>query len=298
MLIENLIKSRRRLWRAYVIHAAWFIATLTSAAYSDSRPALVTSLLLTFITIPPVLYFTVAVHNACRAIKPSIRTVGWVPVIVATIIFTPFESGLLMPAKNLWESGKLLRQMQSTDQIQSEVAAAQNPSHFVKLYLVWVGVAALAGAALHLAIPFGGPDWYAFFGAPKGLVDMARAGSIRPFISCLVIAVFLLVLAAYAFSGAGLIRRLPFLRLGLSAIAVVLILWGVMFIPLILFRPGTLARVCNCGSVDLFIITTSVLCLAMGVGYALGALAGPNNSFKPNPLRSSKHPSSSWGGSA
>ena len=149
------------------------------------------------------------------------------------------------------------------------------------------GAAASAGAALHIAIIFGGPDWYAFFGAPRGLVEMARAGNIRAPISCLVIAAFLALLAAYAFSGAGVIRRLPFLRFGLASIAAVLILRGALFIPLILLRPGALSGICDCRSVDAFIIVTSALCLAMGVGYALGALAVPNGRSKPNPARGS-----------
>ena len=149
------------------------------------------------------------------------------------------------------------------------------------------GAAASAGAALHIAIIFGGPDWYAFFGAPRGLVEMARAGNIRAPISCLVIAAFLALLAAYAFSGAGVIRRLPFLRVGLASIAAVLILRGALFIPLILLRPGALSGICDCRSVDAFIIVTSALCLAMGVGYALGALAVPNGRSKPNPARGS-----------
>jgi hypothetical protein len=156
-------------------------------------------------------------------------------------------------------------------------------SQLAKSYLFLVGVAALAGAALHIAIIFGGSDWYAFFGAPRGLVEMARAGNIRAPISCSVIAIFLALLAAYAFSGAGVIRRLPFLRLGLASIAAVLILRGVLFVPLIVWRPGALSGVCDCPSVDTFIIVTSALCLAMGVGYALGALAAPNNPFKPKP---------------
>jgi hypothetical protein len=73
----------------------------------------------------------------------------------------------------------------------------------------------------------------------------------------------------------------------LSSIAGVLILRGILFVPLILWRPGTLSGICECRSIDAFIIVTSVLCLAMGIGYALGALAAPNNSFKPKPLRGS-----------
>lgn len=154
---------------------------------------------------------------------------------------------------------------------------------FARTCLLLAGIATSAGAVLHIAILFGGPGWYAFFGAPQGLVDMARAGNIRAPISCLVIATFLALLAAYAFSGAGLIRRLPFLRLVLAAIAGVLILRGVLFVPLILWRPGTLSGICDCRGVDAFVIVTSVLCLALGVGYALGAWATPNRPFMPNP---------------
>ena len=153
-------------------------------------------------------------------------------------------------------------------------------STFVRRYLILSGAAVSAGALLHVAILFGGPDWYAFFGAPPGLVAMARAGNLRAPISCIVIATFLGLLATYAFSGAGVIRHLPFLRTGLATIACVLILRGVLFVPMILWRPGTLAGICDCKSVDTFIIVTSVLCLAMGVGYALGALFTPNKSTR------------------
>lgn len=169
----------------------------------------------------------------------------------------------------------------------SGVRHGQTMSQFVKTYLLLAGIAASAGAMLHIAILFGGPAWYAFFGAPEGLVAMARSGSIRAPISCLVIAAFLAVLAAYAFSGAGVTPRLPALRLGLASISAILILRGVLFVPLIVWRPGALSGICNCRSVDTFIVVTSALCLAMGVGYALGALAAPIDASKPKPLRGS-----------
>lgn len=141
-----------------------------------------------------------------------------------------------------------------------------------RTWVLGTGVAAAAGAVLHIAILFGGPEWYAFFGAPRGLVEMARAGHPRAPISCLVIAAFLSVLAAYAFSAAGAIRRLPLLRLVCAGVAAVLLLRGVLFVPLTLWRPDLLARVCDCREVNTFIVVTSLLCLAMGVGFALGAL--------------------------
>jgi len=138
-------------------------------------------------------------------------------------------------------------------------------------YLIGTGLAACAGSVLHIAILFGGPDWYAFFGAPRGLVEMARVGNLRAPVSCLAIALILAILAAYAFSAAGLIRRLPLLRTGLALMAIVLILRGVLFIPMILWLPGSLSSICDCRSVNTFVVLTSLLCLAMGVGCALGA---------------------------
>lgn len=148
-------------------------------------------------------------------------------------------------------------------------------STFARRYLLLAGVVACLGAALHIAIALGGPGWYAFFGAPSRLVDMARAGNPRAPISCAVIAALLALFGAYAFSAAGIVRRLPFLRVTLGLIAAVLLLRGVLFVPLILWRPGALSFVCNCRRVDTFIIATSVLCLALGIGYAFGALATP-----------------------
>ena len=143
---------------------------------------------------------------------------------------------------------------------------------FLGKHLFWTGLAATAGALLHIAIMFGGPEWYAFFGAPSGLVELARIGHPRAAISCLVIASFLFILAAYAFSGANVIRRLPLLRPVLAMIGLVLIARGALFIPMILWKPDSLARICDCGSVDTFIVITSVLCLAMGASYLFGAL--------------------------
>jgi putative oxidoreductase len=139
-------------------------------------------------------------------------------------------------------------------------------------YIILTGIVALIGALLHIAIMLGGPDWYDFFGAPEGLVQMARAGSLRAPISCLIIAGILFVFAAYAFSAAGLIKRLPLLRIITGLIATVLVVRGLTFIPLILWKPKILSGICDCRSVDAFILVTSLICLAMGIGYAMAAI--------------------------
>lgn len=143
---------------------------------------------------------------------------------------------------------------------------------FARHYIILTGIAALAGALLHIAIMFGGPDWYDFFGAPQGLVQMARDGNPRAPISCLIIAGILLVFTAYAFSAAGLIKKLPLLRVVTGLIAAVLILRGLIFIPLILLKPEMLTGICDCRNIDMFIVVTSLLCLALGVGYGLATI--------------------------
>ena len=143
---------------------------------------------------------------------------------------------------------------------------------FAKRYIILTGIIALIGALLHIAIMIGGPDWYAFFGAPEGLVQMARAGNLRAPISCLIIAGILFVFAAYAFSATGLIKRLPLQRTITGLIAIVLIMRGVIFIPMILWSPGSLSRICDCRSIDTFIVLTSLLCLAMVICYGLATI--------------------------
>lgn len=143
---------------------------------------------------------------------------------------------------------------------------------FTRRYIILTGIAALVGALLHIAIMIGGPDWYDFFGAPQGLVQMARDGNPRAPISCLIISGILFIFTAYAFSAAGLIKRLPLLRTITALIATVLILRGLIFIPLILLNPEMLSGICDCRNIDTFIVATSLLCLALGIGYGLAAI--------------------------
>ena len=107
-LVELLRKKRSMLLKTYVFHVAWFTSTCASAATDATQLALPTLIMLTLITVPPVLIYTVSVHKACRAIDPSARSVGLVPVILCTIFLTPLESGLILPFKNLWVSRCIL----------------------------------------------------------------------------------------------------------------------------------------------------------------------------------------------
>lgn len=140
------------------------------------------------------------------------------------------------------------------------------------IWLFASGALCVAGALLHLAIPFGGPGWYRFAGAPRGLVAMAEAGLARPVVSCVVIACVLLVFAAYAFSALGLLRRLPATRAVLGIVGLGLLARGLWFPLLALHDPAALARLCGrCGGLNAFVVATSASCVFIGVGFLLGA---------------------------
>ncbi len=110
-LTATLALQRRRLLQSYVVHVIWFVAMIATAIAHTSKAVATTSIWLALITVPPVIVYAALVHKTCRAIDPSSRTIGLIPMILMTIFLTPFESGLIVPAKNLMVPAKLLRQL-------------------------------------------------------------------------------------------------------------------------------------------------------------------------------------------
>lgn len=127
------------------------------------------------------------------------------------------------------------------------------------------GVAAL----LHAAIIIGGPDWYRFFGAGERMARLAARGSIYPAIITACIATILGVWALYAFSGAGLIRRLPLLPLALTLIAAVYLARGILGVPVVLFVDDVYTNQLKARMT--FMVVSSAICVVLGLCYAAGA---------------------------
>lgn len=130
-----------------------------------------------------------------------------------------------------------------------------------RTWLIVGGVLSAIAAVAHLAVIAGGPDWYRVFGAGEGMARAAERGELRPTLITIGIAVMLFVWAAYAFSGAGLIPRLPLLRTGLVAISAVYLLRGFAPVAILLFRPGLMSP---------FVWWSSGIVLVYGLGYAIG----------------------------
>lgn len=132
---------------------------------------------------------------------------------------------------------------------------ARNPA------LIIGGVLSVAACLLHIGCIIGGPAWYRFFGAGEAMATMAEQGSMTPTLLTLGIAAILAIWAAYAFSGAGLLPRLPLLRTGLVTISAIYLLRGLALIP---------ALVINGANVMPFILWSSLIVLVYGIAYAVG----------------------------
>ena len=113
-LVKRLREKRIRLLKAYLFHVLWLFSTTASAAVDAVQVGLPILVLLTLVTVPPVLYYTVVVHKACMAVNPSSRSAGLLAVVVFTVLFTPLESGLVLPLKNLWVSKCILNAWDKT----------------------------------------------------------------------------------------------------------------------------------------------------------------------------------------
>lgn len=136
-------------------------------------------------------------------------------------------------------------------------------------WLRWGASLTGAAALLHLGIIFGGPDWYRFFGAGERMARLSARGSAYPAAITAGIASLLGLWALYGLSGAGVIRRLPLLRLALVLIAGVYFARGALGIPLVLFVQGPYADELK-GRMT-FMVVSSLICIALGFCYAFGA---------------------------
>lgn len=128
-------------------------------------------------------------------------------------------------------------------------------------WLIAGGWLSLAASALHIGCIFGGGDWYRFFGAGEALARADERGEWGPALLTFGIAAGLAIWAAYAFAGAGIIRRLPLMRTALVVISAIYLARGLMLVPVMLKIPYRDAP---------FDYWSSLIVLIYGIVYALG----------------------------
>jgi hypothetical protein len=95
--------------------------------------------------------------------------------------------------------------------------------------LIAGGTVSLVLAALHVPIIVIGAPAYRYFGRAD-LAEAALRGSLYPPLATLVVTITLVVWGLYAYSGAGVLGRLPLLRSGLVAISIIYALRGLVVV--------------------------------------------------------------------
>jgi hypothetical protein len=127
--------------------------------------------------------------------------------------------------------------------------------------LILAGVLSFCAAIFQAVIGFV-PDWSAAFGAgalasnPPLLLTLA-----------LLVALLLVIFGLYGLSGAGVIRRLPLLRLGLLAIGLLYSLVGINFIFQVLAMLGILP---SAGPIPIHIVLVSFGAFVAALAYLIG----------------------------
>ena len=133
------------------------------------------------------------------------------------------------------------------------------------------GILSLGVALLHIAIIFVGAPAYRYFGAPEGYARAAESGSASPAMRTLVLVTIFAIWGLYAFSGAGVIRRLPLLRIALLLIGIIYTLRGV-FVFQQIFQTLTSSE-----QVEPRKIVFTLVSLIIGLAYLIGTVINWRN---------------------
>jgi len=134
-------------------------------------------------------------------------------------------------------------------------------AEYMNVYLIISGNLSAIAALLHLGCIYFGAPWYRFFGAGEEMALMAEQGSTYPTLITLTIFFVLSTWSLYAFSAAGLIFRLPFIRLALTVITFIYLLRGIAGFALIYMPMGRSPE---------FWVYSSIICLIFGIFHVIG----------------------------
>lgn len=127
--------------------------------------------------------------------------------------------------------------------------------------LIAAGIFSASVALLHVGCLIFGAPWYRFLGAGERMARLAERGHWYPTLVTSVVTLVMIVWSAYAFSGAGVLRRLPFLRVVIFGAGAILMLRGVGAVALVRFFPENSVT---------FWIVTSLASAAGGLLYLVG----------------------------
>lgn len=128
--------------------------------------------------------------------------------------------------------------------------------------LMSAGVIASASAIWHLLCIWGGPSWFAFARAPQQVIDSAQQGTLLAPIGTVFIASLMFACTVFAFSAAGIIRKVPLLKPALITISLLCTLRGLIAIPVLVTPTG----------LDVWEVIASSVWFYVGVCFIVGTV--------------------------
>jgi len=131
----------------------------------------------------------------------------------------------------------------------------------MNILLLMGSILSAIAALIHLGCIIYGASWYRFFGAGEQMALWAEQGSIKPSIITSLIVLILTVWSTYASSAAGVINKLPFMRLALVCITAIYLLRGIA---------GFFLMSNPMGRSPEFWLWSSLICSIIGVLHLLG----------------------------
>ena len=131
----------------------------------------------------------------------------------------------------------------------------------MNFFLIIAGTLSAIVAILHLGCIYFGAPWYRFFGAGEQMAVLAERGSIQPTLITSAIVLVLSIWSLYAFSAAGVIFHLPFIRLALILITLIYLARGIVGFFFIKSPMGRSPE---------FWVWSSVICLSFGIVHLIG----------------------------
>lgn len=137
------------------------------------------------------------------------------------------------------------------------------------ILLVTAAGFSFTASLLHVAIIFGGANWYRFFGAGENMARLAEGASLYPAIVTFIIASILCIWGLYALSGAGLLPKFPLLKTALVVITSIYLVRGIagLTLPFIFNHPMFSQNS------KTFWLISSLICLLIGLTHLLGTIS-------------------------
>lgn len=107
--LDNLRLKRNRLLAPYVGFVFLFLSCGAMAGTGQAQASIGPLLGLLALCTLPVIVLNISLHRAIRLVKADAASSGLKQTLISSLLFTPVEAALVLPAINLAIASKILR---------------------------------------------------------------------------------------------------------------------------------------------------------------------------------------------